>query len=413
MEKIKELVSRYRFPVALFFIALAPRLLYVLFMDPDNFSPDGVEWIRIASRIAEGKGYGDNWRSPVYSYFLAGIFLISPGNLLLVRIAQTILGAGACLSTYYIGKKIFNKRTGMLAGLILAFYPYLVYYCGDILKEVLFTLLLTLMIAALLLSQERPGLRWKIIAGFLAGITVLCKSTVLPFMGLAFLWYIFVFPRQFLAGKVKDFALIALVMALTIAPWTCRNYFHYHRFVLVETGGAEHFWQANNRFSLPFERIPHLNVNRLPDEYAVWYDTRAYQQIINTLSPAEADKTFYREGIAFITGHKREYARLLGKRLVHFWRFFPLVATKTNKIIALLTSGWIIPLGFLGMALSWRGYWRASSLLILLIFSFTVVHMVFWAMIRYRVPIDPFVIIFAGFSIDTLLKKFSLPEKFS
>ena len=407
MEKIKELVSRYRLPAALFLVALAPRLLYVLFMNPNNISPDGFDWIQIAHRIAEGKGYGDNWRSPVYSYFLAGIFLINGKNLLLVRIAQAIVGACTCLSTYYIGKKIFNKRAGVFAGLILAFYPYLIYYCGDILKEVVFTFLLTLMVAALLISQEKQGIRYKIIAGLMAGLAVLSKSTVLPFVGLASLWYIFCFPRRFSAGKVKDFALIMFVMALTIIPWTCRNYFHYHRFVLVETDGARHFWQANNQFSILLEEIPHLSVNRLPDEYAIWYDTRAYQQIINTLSPAEADKTFYREGLAFITGHKLEYMRLLGKRLVHFWRFYPIVATKTNKIIALLTSGWIIPLGFLGMVLSWHAYWRTTSLLILLIFSFTATHMIFWAMIRYRVPIDPFVIVFAGFSIDTLLNKFS------
>ena len=405
MQKIKDFLVRNKTPIALFFIALAPRLLYVLLMNPNDISPDGSSWMQIANELLAGKGYGDNWRSPVYSVFLAVSFYFSPGNLLLVRIAQSVIGACAALSTYYIGKTIFNKRAGLAAGLLLAFYPYLIYYCGDILKEELFTFLITLTVASLLLVKERPRLRWKVLAGVIAGVTVLCKSVILPFMGLAFIWHVFIEPKRFSSENVKGFAIVLLVMGLTIAPWTFRNYLHYHRFVLVETQGAEHLWIANNPVAVKFEDIPHLDVQRLPEEYALSCDTQAYHHILDTQTPEEADKTFFREALAFMSGHKLMYAGLMSKRLVHFWRLSPRVATKTNKIIALLTSGWILPLGFLGMVLSWRAYWRSTTLLVLLIASFTAVHLVFWAMIRYRVPIDPFVIVFAGFSIDAILGK--------
>ncbi len=406
MRKLKDFASLYRVPIILFFVALAPRLLYVLWMDPGNISPDGFVWMDIARDLAAGNGYGDNWRSPIYSYFLAALFYFKPDGLLLVRIAQSVVGALTALNVYYIGKSIFNKRAGILAGLLLAVYPYLIYYCGDILKETLFTFLITLTVASLLLAREKPGAAWKIAAGVISGITVLCKSTVLPFMALASIWHIFIARRGSFPESARGFGIVLLFMGLTISPWTYRNYLEYHRFVLVETRGAEHFWLANNPVAARFENIPHLDVERLPDKYAVWCDTAAYQRILDTQPPAEADRTFFREAVAFIVRDKPAYLRLMALRLLHFWRLSPRVATRTNKLIALATSGWMIPLGFLGMALSWRAYWRSTSLLIMLIFSFTAVHIMFWAMIRYRVPIDPFVIIFAGFSIDVFLNKF-------
>ena len=399
MGSTKRLIPENYRLAAIFIIALAVRLVYVLTLSTSEISPDGGDWIHIATGILNGLGYGDNWRAPVYSYFLSGIFFFKAGSILLVRVMQSVLSSLTCVVLYYIAKKVFDRRVGLLAALISAFYPYFIYNAGDVLRETLFTFLISLSILVFIMDAEQGSIPLKIYTGILFGLSVLCKSTVLPFYLLAFVWYVISRPAQTnTVNRLKGALVVFAAMALTIAPWTVRNYFHYHHFVLVETRGPEHLWQANNKVSLKFEDIPHLDVSRLPDQYAVWCDTTELEAIMK-LPRFEGEKVFMKQTVDFIRNNPSDYAVLLRKRMFNYWRLYPRVATRRNKIAAALTSGWIIPLGWLGVLLSWKGRWRKTSLFALLFFCFTFVHMVFWAMVRFRVPIDPYVIMFCSFTV--------------
>jgi len=398
--RIKEFFTSEKYTLlSLFIFALVIRVLYVIRLSPSAFSPDGGDWIHIATGIVNGMGYGGNWRSPVYPFFLAAVFFFKAGSILLVRIAQALVDSFTCIVIYFIAKRIFDRRAGMLAALLTALYPYFIYNTGDILKETLFTFLISLSILLFYHAIERDRLILKIAAGISFGLSVLCKSTILPFYMSAFIWYIAFHPPQIqIKDKIRGALVIFSFMLLTIAPWTIRNYFHYHHFVLVETHGPMIFWQANNPVDLVYEDIPDLDVQRLPDEYADCCNTAELNEVLK-LPQFEGDKVFMRKALSFIRDNRSAYITLLRKRFFHYWRLFPRIATKRNKLIAKLTSGWILPFGWLGIILAWKKYWRKTGLLVLLLASFTCVHIVFWAMIRYRVPIDPFVIIFCSYTL--------------
>jgi len=113
----------------------------------------------------------------------------------------------------------------------------------------------------------------------------------------------------------------------------------------------------------------------------------------------QADKLFWKEGLKWVKNNPDKFMWLLWRRFLRFWRLWPYMATKKNKIIAGLTSGIYLPLAWLGMFLSLKRYWKETLLLIFLFISYTLAYLPFHGMIRYRTPIDPLVLVFTGYTV--------------
>lgn len=394
-------MSEKKFLTVLFISALAIRLVYVIFFAGSYLSQDSGDWLSIARLLVEQHSYGDSWRAPLYSFLLAGTHLFFGESLLAIRIIQAMLGALTCLLVYYIAKSIFHKKAGIISSLLAVFYPYFIYYTGDVLAETLLTFLLAASIACLVYFQQKPDYHRALLAGFCLGLTILCKPVILPLVLLLPLWGIMVFSRPW-RQVLGVIALIWLGLLLVMLPWSIRNYFYYHQFSLVSPSGAN-LWVSYNPLVERLEQIPDLlsaadqNSRTLPADFE-YYPRERYAEI-NRLPRLEGEKVFKEEAWTFIKQHPRKVAWLWYKRLLHFWRLYPLVATPANKLAALLTSGIVIIGGWIGIFISWR-YWNKTLLLLLLLSTYTVVYTFFLTNIRYRVPIDTCLMVFAGYALS-------------
>ena len=65
---------------------------------------------------------------PWFTYLTAGLLKISAGDPLITIYLTAALGAAATALVYVLGKAIFGSKTGLLAGLIYATSPLLVYF---------------------------------------------------------------------------------------------------------------------------------------------------------------------------------------------------------------------------------------------------------------------------------------------
>ncbi|RMG80595.1 MAG: hypothetical protein D6707_06175 [Bacteroidetes bacterium] len=97
---------------------------------------------------------------------------------------------------------------------------------------------------------------------------------------------------------------------------------------------------------------------------------------------------------------------------LHFWQLYPdRVMTKnkfTNKknvVVSILSFGPVLLLSILGIILSFSN-WRYTSLLFIMIIAFALGYSFFQTRIRYRIPVEPYMIIFASYSIWLLFEKF-------
>jgi 4-amino-4-deoxy-L-arabinose transferase-like glycosyltransferase len=394
MKKILELFrSERNFLIAVFGFSLLVRLAYALPLPPDRLSPDAMDWMESAWQLSQGAGLGAVWRAPGFIFFLSLIFSVFGKSVLAVRIAQALLGALTCVLTYKTGKRLFSENTGRLAAVLLSFYPYSVAYTGDLLSETFLTFMIAASVFLAVKAAQEPGWKNAAAAGVLFGLTALTKSTVLPFFAFACAW---------LWWNTRSFK-IALVAGLSAAgailPWSLRNYVHYDKDYVMPVStpwpqlygsscdtafwsemGGERDTPQNEEMAAP--AIP-------PD----W-------EYLQTLPLPERDRICKEKALTWMRENPDKLLALFYLRVRHFWRLYPMMAYPWQKYAAMATSGVYIPLAFIGFLLSLRRF-RQTSLFAGLFVLYTAVHMFFVVVLRYRVPIDPYIIILAAFAVTS------------
>ena len=98
---------------------------------------------------------------------------------------------------------------------------------------------------------------------------------------------------------------------------------------------------------------------------------------------------------------------LSGKKLLRFWRFWPYSDSyqKWYLITASLLSYGVVLVMAIGFVLrNSKKYFRETLPIFALFGYLTLVHMITIGSIRYRFPLEPFLIIFASFFLTDVLK---------
>src|SRR4030066_125819 len=74
------------------------------------------------------------WQPSFYPFFLSLIYKLSNSSILTVKIIQALLGSVTSVLAYFLGKKLFSKTAGVLAGVFVALYIPSVFYDGELLS---------------------------------------------------------------------------------------------------------------------------------------------------------------------------------------------------------------------------------------------------------------------------------------
>ncbi len=170
---------------------------------------------------------------PLYPLFLSGvlkIFGIGFWGLQAVRIVQTGLSAISILFVYLTGKKLFNKKAGLISALIFSFYPPNLITPGYILTECLFTFILLALIYFSFKFCDNLNILKFVILSVIWIIAVFCRPTVL-FYPCFFLLYIFINKHYSLSQCIKFGITMALIFIISAFPWWMRNYNEYRTFI--------------------------------------------------------------------------------------------------------------------------------------------------------------------------------------
>ncbi|MDD2804843.1 MAG: glycosyltransferase family 39 protein [Elusimicrobiales bacterium] len=385
------------FAAAVFLFALVLRLAYSLPLPPDKLSQDAFGWMDIGWDIARGLGVGNSWRPPGYSYFLAFLFVIFGKSVLAIRAAQALLGAFTCVLLYKTGKRLFSENAGRLAAVMLSFYPYAIAYSGDALSETFLMFMIVVSVFFTVKTSQEPGWKNILATGVLYGLTGLTKSTTLPFFVLACAW-LWWNTRSFRVGL-----LVGLCTLGAILPWSLRNYFHFDKsYVMPVNTPWCHLYGSSCDTAFWSETMGELSTPQSIEqtEPAIPEDWR----YLMTLPLPERDKICKQKAKAWISENPDKLLALCWLRFKHFWRLYPMMAYPWQKYAAMATSGLYLPLAFFGLLLSWRQF-KKTSLLVALFGSYTLVHLFFVVVLRYRVPIDPFLMLLAAYAVTAVWER--------
>jgi 4-amino-4-deoxy-L-arabinose transferase-like glycosyltransferase len=202
---------------------------------------DPADYVRHAVSIAHGHGFAPSVlaqggpsavRPPAYPYFLGAVFALTGDSETAGRLASALLGVVAVGLAGLVADVVWSRRVALVTMAIAAIYPPLVLLSGTLLSESLALPLLLGLLLLLLDVRDRPKRpRHAVIAGLLFGFALLDRPalSVLVVALVAGLW-----GRPRWSARAAALPALALaVAALTLVPWTVRNAVQFHAFVPI------------------------------------------------------------------------------------------------------------------------------------------------------------------------------------
>ena len=392
---------------------------------------DQVSYHTLAVRVLEGHGFsfGTQWWpataanqptahwSFVYVLWLAGIYGAVGTDPLVARLVQAVaVGVLQPLLIFRVAARMFGGRVGLVAAAVVSCYAYFVYYSAALLTEsfyivaILWSLDRALALASAGEQSRRQRAHLWLQLGLALAAAVLLRQVVLAVVPVILLWAWWnagaaatsrpstaAGRRQAVAGAVAA----ALIVAAAILPWTVRNYVAFHRFVLLNTNaGFAFFWGNHPIHGTRFVPI-------LPDgAYA-----RLIPDELAGVDEAAMERALMRRAIAFVSDDPARFLALSASRITEYVKFWPSPDSgRASNYARVLSFGVCLPFmaAGVGLAVSRRrtSAGRASPiqpaatwLLLGVAGVYSLVHLLTWTLIRYRLPVDAVLLPFAALAM--------------
>lgn len=385
---------------------------------------DQISYHTLAHSLLEGKGFTFpvNWWpatqageptahwSFLYTLFITAIYALVGELPLAVRLVQSILvGILQPLLLYKIGKDLFGSTSGLIAAGVDALYFYFIYYSAALMTESFYiTAILAVLYFAIRLTDQKlidsQAGWWSYALGFgvSMGAAVLLRQLFLLFLPFLFLWIAYVRRKNNFKKSILQLAVAGFLVVVMILPFTLYNYARFDRFVLLNTNaGYAFFWGNNPIYGTKFEAI-------LTPQTGNYLDLLPVE--LKGLNEAELDTALLQRGFQFVLNDPVRYVLLSLSRIPIYFTFWPSADSSLVSNLSRVGSfGISLPFMIYGVALAifnpGKKRMRLDSpqfLLLLFGIVYSLIHILTWTLVRYRLPIDAVFLLFAGFGITSL-----------
>lgn len=355
------------------------------------------DWAR---EVASGSLSGGEpfFRAPLYPYALGLVYRVTGGSYIAPRVLQFILGALTALLTYAIARKLLGRLAGIVSGLLAGLYPVLIYFEGELLTETLFIFFIMLSLYLFTLAVEKQrGWTW-FLAGLCMGSALITRPTVAIFVPFAVLGAILLARRRLVHAL-----LVLLGVVIMLAPVTTHNMAVSGEFIPLVWQGGLNFYLGNNPAADGWSATsPELR----KDWWGGYNDQIAIpeQEFGREMLYTEISDYWTRRGLGYVASDPGGWIRLMLRKAALFWgsdefpnnldyNFMKLHSwVLRNPVITFAT---VAPLAVLGLIVLAP---RARRLYFLYAFflSFFAGTVAFFVCSRYRIPVLPVMMIFAG-----------------
>jgi len=426
-------ISKNVLPIIIFIIAFSIRLVYLI--ELTNNSPfssylylDALRYDSWAQSIAFGIEHviEPAFRAPLYPLFIAAIYKIFGHNLLIVRLVQMFLGALICVLIYYVALKVFNKRAAAISAFIGAFYGPFLYWAGEMLIVTFIVFLDLVMLLTLLHAIEKSSALYWMLGGVVLGLSSIARPNVLIFIPwvIVLIFLVHKLRETSVTKKLKFVYVLCFLVGtfVVILPVTIRNYVDTKDFVLISSQGGINFYVGNN----PDADGRTAQAPGIAEAHGEFLDNmwlvsvkHAEETTGKRLMPSQVSQFWYRQGLRFIFENPWKWFKLMSKKCTHFWTgveitnnedvyYFTRFSTVLKALMwhkgLAFPFGIICPLALVGIIVS-RRYWRRLLLFYGFMFSYMLSVVLFFVCARYRMPVIPILLIFAGYTIHYWVKK--------
>lgn len=368
-------------------------------MDPDSFSYD-----TIGRRLMTSGTLGDSvQRTPGYPVFLAGVHSLFGDGARAVIAVQSLIATVSVFFVFLIGRRLWNEQVGLLGALLAAVDPFQVYFTAKVLTETLFTFLLVLLVYQLVLLNESDDVAAgrSAATGLLLGIITLVRPEAL---GLALLVVLGTGIQFMLRKNIRKAAVcsgILLTVSLSVLlPWGLRNKGLTGQFILTSSNGGWTLYEGLSTDLSVQGWEAYRQKNMYPDVQAYGLD-----------SEIKVRDHFAMKSREYIRSHPGTFALLAVRKLFKLYRLVPYeVFSRSARLASFLYFAPLLALFIGGMMVTARE-WRRMLPVYLPIIFVTAIHMIFTSQVRYRVPLQPLMALFAAYGLLFFWNYLSVPEK--
>jgi hypothetical protein len=393
---------------------------------------DQIFYHDLALNVLEGKGFvftrppwpfiqpgaPTAYYSFVYPLFLAAIYTVTGPEPIAARIVQALICSLLPYQVYVLTKQVLSMgkasshsprrdedsgegpspalgkgleatpnppRAGhavaLVAAGITAVYAYFLLYSASLQTEGVYLVLVAwALILTLRLADAPTWQRW--LAWGLAA--TLATEVRQVFMPVALLLFVFIVARARRRVKVCHVALAGAVAVALILPFTIRNYRVYGQFLLLNSQYGQVLWNANH---------PDLGTRFVPDAmFAIPGDLEGADEV-------ELTNDLMRRGMQLIAAEPWRFVQLSASRAATLFMFWPSRQSPlVSNIARTLSFAICLPFMIAGLVISMRE-WKRWLLFYLFVAVYALIHVVSWAQIRYRMPVDMVLVPFAALAL--------------
>ncbi len=402
--------------LAIFSLAYTVRLIFLFQLKGDYFfffhpAVDAADAHKEAINIAGGDLLDKKlfiWQAPFYMYFLAVTYKLTSlmrsatqySAIFTVKMLQILVGSVNCLLIGYIGTKVFNRRTGIVAGFIAALYGPFMVFEADLTGVVFHILFNFLGLILLMRAAETKKPHLALAAGVVIGLSVLTVPNIMLFLLVAAVWIFYAFGKT----TIRPAVLLITGCLVVILPWTLRNYVVQKAFIPISPNAGLNFYIGTNA---NYDKT----INIRP---GLQWDVLMSMPESEGISYRLSSDYYFSKSWQFIKKKPLAYVGLLFRKLYAFWhgaevkrnqdmythRFFSkLFAFLVWKDHIAFPFGIIGPLSLIGLILSLKKRGPIPLLLFLFVATYMLSVILFFVTDRYRIPAVAGLIIYASYAI--------------
>jgi len=409
-------------PVFIMTVAYALRVVLLVFAAhhakapvAENF-PYGFELGRVARAIAAGEGFSSPlrelesgptvWFTPIYPYIVAGIFklwgIYSYTSQITIQIMNCVFSALTILPIYAIARRTFGRGVAVGAAWTWTVFPAGIFYSTIWIWDTALTaLVFALIFQATLALRESRSIRAWAGYGALWATGVLINPSLLSTLPFLFGWLLWEARKQH-SIPVRPALTAMLLFVLALAPWTVRNYLVFGKMIVLRSNFGLELWLGNSEH-VPDTWAPWMHPNDNPEE------ARKFQSMGEIAYMEEKQ----REALQYMRNHPQVTVERFFRRFVYTWLSIadnPVDAWKVISASArlLLISNCVLGLSsLLGALFAIRGRLPEAAPFAWVLLVFPLIFCLTHASSRYRLPMDPILIILAVqglFGVISLLR---------
>ena len=357
-------------------LALLVRVLFHHFYDTERFN-DTVAYVENGQLLWESGTVNMNNIMPLYplwsylSDYLFGFPLL-----------DIVISSMTCFLLFKLAIILTGSLiAGNMAAFIFALYPFSVFYSISGLTETLFVF--TTILSFIYLYQQKI---WLASALMVVGVLIRPSFDFANPVIIALFGYIVC--KKGILKTCGDVGKYAIVYILLMLPWWIFNYNRYNQFVRLNLGAGIVLYAGNNP------------MNTTGGGLYTDYNASAFNAIKD---PVLQNQAMIDSAVTYIFEHPKRFAELAVLKFFRFWRVWPhheYYSSMLIKIVSVISFLPVLTLFILFLLHSHKGVLIKSLPILFLFIYLTGIHVITVGSLRYRFPLEPFMILFSAICLS-------------